>query len=541
MQRRILLVDDEVGILRALRRLFRKAGFDAVLAESGSEALELIRQYEFPVIVSDFRMPEMDGGTLLKRVSEIDPSCVGIVLSGFAELKQMLNAFHSGGVHRFVAKPWVDAELIHEVSRAFDIARVKRSHLDIDRDNLLDSSVIACKRIFPGHLVAQIDTASKIGDSILYALEFAPPQVVLSSSGYNAKQAFAALVTSLFQTMPAEVQYCHWSGYTLILHLTKSSAVDAVEAAFSDFLVDNANHVEHAMRWTKLDQQDLSANKCLENVLLELAQTFIDKDEFRSSDWLSLVDADLNRRIDAALDSRNFELVFQPIATENGELKGLEALLRCPALSQEIDIATLIRHASLLGHSDQLTDIQLALVFNQFASLDIKSDIKLVINFSLGQLCSPNLWALIDRYIDESGVELSQISIDVSESSLRSNNPDCLANLERFRNSGIQMTLDDQGSAHIYLNEGELPSVTAIKLDRGFIQQVATHPNHQEMLANLCERIVATGMKLSFEGVEDQAQFDFLVDRYQFFYQGYALSKGLNLTDIRSWLKTHLS
>jgi len=536
VQRKILVVDDEVGILRALRRLFRKAGFEAVMAESGEEALALVRTLEFPVVVSDFRMPGMDGGTLLKRIVEIDPCSVGIVLSGFAELKQMLSAFNSGGVHRFVTKPWVDTDLLNEVNRAFDIAMIKRSNFEPDDGYALEPQLNPLTRVYPGHLVNRLNDAASEGSSIIYALEFAAPHVVLGLKKVDAKVGFTELISDISNRLPSEVEYCHWSGYTLILHLTDSDKTDAVETALTDLAGLKTAHNEQMLRWTKHDQPSLEATKRIVELLSSLSETDAERIEFQSSEWRSLLDKDASQALERALETQDFDIFYQPVATSAGELVALEALLRCSALDESTEISTVVRHLSLLGHSDQLTNMQFRLAFSSFANLNIDSSIKLVLNLSLKQLCSPNLWALLEQHLNDSGLELSKICIDVGESALRSQDPDCLANLARFRDCGIRITLDDQGSAHTYLNGEELTLATAVKLDKGFINQLLSHANQQEMLANLCERIVARGMSLSFEGVETKAQLSFLQERYDFSYQGNELSETLDVAALTRWL-----
>jgi EAL domain-containing protein (putative c-di-GMP-specific phosphodiesterase class I) len=100
----------------------------------------------------------------------------------------------------------------------------------------------------------------------------------------------------------------------------------------------------------------------------------------------------------------------------------------------------------------------------------------------------------------------------------------------------VELTLDDQGAAHAYFNTDDVLAVDAVKLDRAFLHELDAHPNKQEMLVNLCERIEARGKRLSFEGVENQQQLSFVRERYRFSYQGYGLAKPMSGPDIRLWL-----
>ena len=105
MDEKILFVDDEENILHAYKLALRKK-YKVTTATSGQEALEVIeRRGPFAVIVSDMKMPGMDGIELLKRTSEIAPDSVRVMLTGYAELQTAVEAVNSGNIFRFLTKP----------------------------------------------------------------------------------------------------------------------------------------------------------------------------------------------------------------------------------------------------------------------------------------------------------------------------------------------------------------------------------------------------------------------------------------------------
>jgi HD-like signal output (HDOD) protein/ActR/RegA family two-component response regulator len=118
MKKRILFVDDEVNVLQGLRRMLNpmRHEWDMVFAESGQEALALLAQTPCDVIVSDMRMPGMDGTQLLTQVMERFPLTVRIILSGYADSSMVLKAV--GPVHQYLAKPCDAATLQVTVARA---------------------------------------------------------------------------------------------------------------------------------------------------------------------------------------------------------------------------------------------------------------------------------------------------------------------------------------------------------------------------------------------------------------------------------------
>lgn len=526
MQRNLLLVDDEVGILRALRRLFRRAGYQISIAESAEEALERLAVEEFPVILSDFRMPGADGGALLQRAAELDPPCVGLILSGFAELKQVLGAFNSGAVHRFVPKPWVDNDLLEQIENAFHIAEEKRSDIDMDRRGLLNSLQRDYQRFYPVNLVDELDTPGG-KTRALYAVEFSSPRVVLAQEHLDTKSALALLTDRLVRTLPNDTGFCHWNGYTLML------LVDSEQSASVEEQLRSLSY----LRWCVSHPKELAGADRLRQLLLDLSHMDLDKAEFGQSGWGTLLDTELSETITRAVNERSFSAVFQPICADTGELKALEALVRCPAVTDsEVSLGELIRHIDLLGYTDLFTELQLAAAVSEFKALNLPEEIKLVLNISLRQCSSPHLQSLIEHSVGKAGLNLQRLSIDIGEATLRSKTPGCMANLEWLRDAGVELTLDDQGAAHAYFNTDDVLAVDAVKLDRAFLHELDAHPNKQEMLVNLCDRIEERGKRLSFEGVENQQQLSFVRERYRFSYQGYGLAKPMNGSDIRLWL-----
>lgn len=115
----ILLVDDELNILRALERMLRRAGYDVLTADSGAKGLQLLAQQECPLILSDFRMPEMSGAEFLGRAKKLSPSSVAMILSGYADFNSVIAVLNEGLAFKFLQKPWLEQQLLDDISLAF--------------------------------------------------------------------------------------------------------------------------------------------------------------------------------------------------------------------------------------------------------------------------------------------------------------------------------------------------------------------------------------------------------------------------------------
>jgi response regulator RpfG family c-di-GMP phosphodiesterase len=126
----VMLVDDEESILNSLRRLLRGKPYDLLLATSGAQALSLFELHPIDMIVCDARMPFMDGPTLLREVHKRDPTCMNILLTGYADMSMITQAISDGYIFRYISKPWDDEELQLALDEALQVQNVLRG-----RDN----------------------------------------------------------------------------------------------------------------------------------------------------------------------------------------------------------------------------------------------------------------------------------------------------------------------------------------------------------------------------------------------------------------------
>lgn len=116
---RILFVDDEAQMLTALSRVFRGKQYDIHTANSGAEGIDLIKEHSFDVIISDMRMPEMDGATFLAQTITLSPDSRRILLTGYSDQESTIRAINEGQVHQYMTKPWDNDELKQTVEKEF--------------------------------------------------------------------------------------------------------------------------------------------------------------------------------------------------------------------------------------------------------------------------------------------------------------------------------------------------------------------------------------------------------------------------------------
>ncbi len=145
-QMKILCVDDEKNVLKAIERLFLDSDYEILTAESGEEGLETLTNNEtIQLVVSDYRMPRMNGVDFLREVYKKWPDTIRIVLSGYADTASIVEAINDGHIYKFIPKPWNDDELKFTIAKALDHYNVQQKNIQLTKE--LEAKNIELKEI----------------------------------------------------------------------------------------------------------------------------------------------------------------------------------------------------------------------------------------------------------------------------------------------------------------------------------------------------------------------------------------------------------
>ena len=118
--RTLLFVDDEPSILSSLQRLFRPKGFKILTAQSGDAGLAILDCENVDLVISDMRMPKMDGAQFLELVRAKKPDIMRLLLTGYADITATINAINKGEIYRHISKPWDDNDIVLIVNKALE-------------------------------------------------------------------------------------------------------------------------------------------------------------------------------------------------------------------------------------------------------------------------------------------------------------------------------------------------------------------------------------------------------------------------------------
>ncbi len=132
---RLLLVDDEPNVLKALMRVFRQENYQIAIAVNGQEALKQLEKEPFHVMISDYMMPVMNGAELLREARARQPDMIRIMLTGHADTAAVMAAIKDGAVYKFILKPWNDDDLRVTVALALEQYELIRKNRELKKEN----------------------------------------------------------------------------------------------------------------------------------------------------------------------------------------------------------------------------------------------------------------------------------------------------------------------------------------------------------------------------------------------------------------------
>jgi len=262
MRDKVLFVDDEVHVLDGFQRLLRQE-YAVSTALGGYQGIATVQANgPYAVVVSDMRMPGMNGAEFLAQVRQKAPDSVRILLTGHADLDSAINAINRGNIFQFLTKPCTKAVLVDALDRAVaqyranlvsrDLAKkaelIARSNAEWDAADLTQGETFAGRAGLPGSSEAQTYLQSRCGVDahclvVLIKLTLLP--TVESRYGDKAAESYlTAALQFLAQRLRPEDRIFHWRRDVLMAVLRRLVAPAAVRMEISRALADTPQYVD---------------------------------------------------------------------------------------------------------------------------------------------------------------------------------------------------------------------------------------------------------------------------------------------------------
>lgn len=164
---RILIVDDEVATCKVLGQRLSKEGYSCIIAHNGQEALHHFYKENISLMITDIKMPEMDGLELLKKVKTLGPQMMVIMMTGHAEIDTVVKALHFGA-YDFILKPFDLDLVVFSVKKALDKKRLEEVVADYDQhlEELVEERTADLRRAYGMLKKAHLDSVKMLVEAI---------------------------------------------------------------------------------------------------------------------------------------------------------------------------------------------------------------------------------------------------------------------------------------------------------------------------------------------------------------------------------------
>jgi HD-like signal output (HDOD) protein len=140
LKKNLLFVDDQRQILKSINRIFIDTSYTIFFAENGEEALQVLDKEKIDMIISDMRMPGMDGYRLLSKVKEKHPLVLRLILSGYAQENLVFKAIQNNLAKSYLRKPWDNHMLIETINQIFEVEKIIRNKYIFEVINNLEET-----------------------------------------------------------------------------------------------------------------------------------------------------------------------------------------------------------------------------------------------------------------------------------------------------------------------------------------------------------------------------------------------------------------
>lgn len=535
MHYEVLLVDDEEMVTTSLKRLLRGEFAAIHEAHSGLEALALLEQHPIDIVVSDFCMPQMNGGQLVSEIHKRYPQVINVILSGQTPMDGFAQALNEGAISKFLCKPWNNDELKRQLR---NIVQKNEQQQMYDKVTGMPTLRLLSEKI--RHLGSDDNTGAcvaliKIVDLPLINKEFG------SQVGNQVLVIVAQrLVTEFPDLIMARVDDDH---FAVVLQNEASISQDAsmlhkVISNPVDFNTITINlecrvGISSLRDWKYSLENNIRRNNRQLDELASALHPVIFCDPDDQDSWFK--NANFIRELKEAIKANALVLQYQPqVNLPNSKVTGCEALLRWHhpergTIMPSEFIPLIERHGMVKELTVMLLDQSLSFMASE---PDMFKQIRVSLNLYASQLEDRDLSNIILGKLKSYGVAPDRLELEITETNLISSYEEARKQLVALRRAGVKIAIDDFGTGYAtYECLCELP-IDIIKIDGCFIREV---PYHAESLAALNAMILTAkelDLEVVVECVENYKQVIELtklgVDRLQ----GYWFSEPLNKEDL---------
>ncbi|BBO99726.1 putative bifunctional diguanylate cyclase/phosphodiesterase [Sulfuriferula nivalis] len=589
MDRTLLLVDDEDNVIASLVRLLRQDGYRVLTANSGKAALEVLATHSVGVILTDQRMPEMTGVTLLEKARDAYPETVRMILSGYADLTSIKAAINQGAIYKYLTKPWDDETLRADVYSAFlqfELSK-KRTQLayEIDEANkqlaLINHELVMKidekdrridrimhydgithlpnRSLFVERLQRALAYAERSGKSVaIMMLDLDLFKKINESLGHPVGDKLLEVVAERLQgSIRKEDAVARAGGDEFCFMMSDFSAIyevsDKAQAFLNllsmPFLIEgNEVFISFSIGISiyPVDGMDTT-------ILLKNAETamYHAKSEGRNNFqfYAEQMNASALQRLmfesnlRRALERNEFILHYQPqIYLESGQIFGVEALLRWQhpqrGLIPPSEFIPLLEETGLIIPVGEWIFRTVAAQIKEWQNTN-SSILRVAVNLSAVQFRQAGLGEMIVSIMNEVGLDCASgcLEVELTESLVMKDVEGTISVLQMLHDVGMTISIDDFGTGYSSLSYLKRFPIDTLKIDQSFVRNLTIDQNDVAIVTAIIALGHGLKLRVIAEGVETVEQMECLRAMNCDEMQGYLFSKPVPADEVTRLLQ----
>lgn len=567
---RILIVDDIQAVRNLLSDILSEK-YTCVTAGSGEEALKLIQNEKFNLVLSDIEMSGMSGIELISHIREYSPEIVVVMISGSQNIESAIESIRVGAFD-YIKKPFE----IEQVE--INIERAVKHHLLLAAKHQYENKLegLVKRRTEELYHLSHYDVLTDLPNRSLFEDRL---DQSLSHANYN-QQNLTVLLLSLnrlkdvYDVLGASTGNCllkevaerlknqrregvtiaRFEGDEFALILTQISNTEGVveftnnliESLNLPFLIDcNEIFITFSIGISLFPTDGNTVQDLLRNAGVALSRSKEQSPnnfQFFTTEMntLAVRRLEMENNLRRALERGEFEVYYQPkLCTSSGNIVGMEALVRWnhPILGfiSPIEFIPLAEETGLIL---PLGEFVLRTACRQIKEWNSQGlpPLRVSVNLSARQFQQQNLFEVIRNIIDETEIEPSHLELEMTESTILKNENYALNTLCRLRNLGIKISIDDFGTGYSSLSYLKQLPLDILKIDKSFVRDITNSPDDASLVMTIISLAHNLGLKVVAEGVETEEQLRFLHLLRCDEWQGFLYSKPVPAEEFKELL-----
>lgn len=556
----VLIIDDDPALRRSIVAYLQDSGYQVHEAASGREGLQLFAKIKPDLVLTDLMMPELDGLGVVTAIRQTSPDTPVVIISGNGSVSYAIETVRQGAWD-YITKPIHDFTALEQVIDKVN-ERVTEINAQRNRESELERSVTdsalklqqlrSCDPLTGLPMRQQLrelfDAFVRRGDlpHDLFVILLDLDNLKSINKTFGHEYGDLLLVDTahrLRQHESATVTVGRLGADQFVILLTGCSEVHGCIQELRQVLarpfrlLDEEVFITACLGIAAFPHDGESLDSLLQHANAALSQAKLlgsDKYAFYSSGLSERLRERMSREtsLHRALERNEFFLDYQPKVTAGSwRICGVEALLRWKphhqqAVVQPNDFIPILEESGMIIEVGRWV---LETACRQLMAWQQPNDapLQLSVNISAVQFHAGDLPELVESVIVATGIEPERLCLELTESVVMQDSELAMATLQRLRQLGVMLSIDDFGTGFASLNYLQRMQLNELKIDRSFVKHLPNDKNAMAIINSVLSLAESLSLTVVAEGVETSEQASFLADLGCHQLQGFYFSRPL--------------